>query len=152
MASLRHKEMADYETILKNSESIVDILSAQCEDLESLLSLARQETEAVKKGDFLSLVDIVSERARIGERLETFQRQTVDLKQCIEGSPMARSLASRVVEVARLTIEQDRSTTERLSKQNSAASEQISRIGKGKTSIARYMQTDGKGLVCDQSF
>jgi hypothetical protein len=144
--------MADYETVLKNSQSIVDLLSAQCEDLESLLALAREEAEAVKKGDFLSLVDIVSDRARIGERLEVFQRQTIDLKQCLAGEVEARKLAERIIEVARLTVEQDRSVNEGLAKAQKEASDQINQIGKGKTSITRYMQLDGKGLVCDQSF
>ena len=150
--SLQHKRMADYETVLKNSQSIVDLLSAQCEDLESLLTLAREEAEAVKKGDFLSLVDIVSDRARIGERLETFQRQTIDLKQCLAGDVEARKLAELMVEVARLTIEQDRAVNNGLQRLQVEAAEQIGQIGKGKTSITGYLQLNRKGLACDESF
>jgi len=142
--------MADYEKVLKNSESVVDILSAQCEDLESLLVLAREEAEAVKKNDFLSLVDIVSERARIGERLETFQRQTTELKHCLTGDAQFKSIADRVIEVARLTIEQDKATAAELADFQADASEQIGQLGKGKKSIGKYLMTDGKGLVCDK--
>ncbi|MEJ7713932.1 MAG: hypothetical protein WKF84_29825 [Pyrinomonadaceae bacterium] len=48
---------------------MISLLTAQCADLEALLSLARQETAAAVKNDFAEVMCLVEERAALGSRL-----------------------------------------------------------------------------------
>ena len=57
--------------IAENSDSLIELLSAQCGDLEMLLALSREETNAIERGNFESVLDIVSKRAELGNRLES---------------------------------------------------------------------------------
>lgn len=68
------------QDIKQHSDALIDLLAAQCGDLEKLLSLAREETAAVEKRDFEQIFSIVSERATVGERLEIFQKQVAELR------------------------------------------------------------------------
>jgi hypothetical protein len=90
--------------IVGHSDSVMEILAAQCGDLEALLALARLEREAVEKQDFTALFEIVGERATLGERLEVYHRQISSLRLAMgeknlsdyPGNPAAR--ASHLVE------------------------------------------------------
>ena len=63
--------MNNSENLKDNSDSLIGLLTSQCVDLEKLLSLAREETQAAQQGKFFKILDIVSERAEITKKLET---------------------------------------------------------------------------------
>lgn len=66
--------------ISAESGALMKLLVAQCADLELLLSLARHETAAVQQRDFDELIRITAKRARLGERLERYQQQIIELR------------------------------------------------------------------------
>lgn len=67
-------------TIDAHAESILDLLIAQCADLEALLTLARRERRAVEARDFEETLRIVADRATLGERLEIYHRQIAEMR------------------------------------------------------------------------
>ena len=69
------------QSIEAQSDSLIGILADQCGDLETLLALARSETRAVEARDFGEVMRVVSERAALGERLESYHRQLAELRQ-----------------------------------------------------------------------
>lgn len=66
--------------IFVGTDLLMNLLVAQCEDLESLLVLSRDETQAVQEHNFDQIIRITAERATVGERLEMYQQQIVDLR------------------------------------------------------------------------
>jgi hypothetical protein len=62
------------------SDSVIAILVAQCQDLEKLLVLAKQETAALRVNDFDQLLGIVKERASLSSRLEVYHKQLAELR------------------------------------------------------------------------
>ena len=91
----------------------VELLAAQCSDLERLLSLAKDETEAAREGRFTRIWDIVTERSIIGKRLETFHQQIAELRSALEShgeNPTKYDITNRVIELANLTLIQDQET------------------------------------------
>jgi flagellar biosynthesis/type III secretory pathway chaperone len=67
-------------SIEAQADSLMDILAAQCSDLEELLALARRETTAAQERNFEKLLEVVTERATIGERLEIYHQQIAELR------------------------------------------------------------------------
>lgn len=84
------------QAIEAQSDSLIAILADQCGDLETLLALARSETRAVEARDFGEVMRVVSERAALGERLESYHRQLAELRQRLGEScePGLRSAAA----------------------------------------------------------
>ena len=76
-------------SINAQSDSVIAILVEQCQDLERLLLLARQETLALRTNDFDQLLDIVKERAVLTSRLEVYHQQLAELRGLIKGSEPA---------------------------------------------------------------
>jgi hypothetical protein len=78
------------------SLSLMELLIAQCADLEALLALARRETDAAERGDFDELMRVVEARATLGERLEVYHRQIAELRQRLgaAGEAALRSAAA----------------------------------------------------------
>lgn len=85
--------------ITSQSDSLIEILIAQCADLETLLTLARCETEATERKDFAEVVRVVSERAAIGERLESYHRQIAEMRQCL-GESAQEAIQSGMAQTA----------------------------------------------------
>jgi hypothetical protein len=67
--------------ITDEADSLLDLLLAQCADLEALLVLSRHETTAAATRDFNEIIRITAERATLGERLEVYHRQIADLRE-----------------------------------------------------------------------
>ena len=61
-------------------ESLMEILFAQCNDLEALLALAQRETGAAQQHDFDQILEVVKQRATVGDRLEVYHRQLAELR------------------------------------------------------------------------
>ena len=143
--------MGHREKVIEGSESIISLLTAQCADLEELLALAREETAAAEQGNFLSILDIVTERERIGNRLEECQRQTERFRAAIDKDVgMPAELADRIVETARLTIEQDMRTRMLLDSAKEDLRAELDVVERRRHSMGGYRQPEEKGTVCDQ--
>lgn len=72
--------MSIKESVEPHIDSLMEILFAQCSDLEALLALARKETEAAESEDFEQVLDLVKQRATLGDRLEVYHRQLAEFR------------------------------------------------------------------------
>jgi hypothetical protein len=140
--------------VVDHSDSVMEILAAQCGDLEALLALARMEREAVEKQDFTVLFEIVGERATLGERLEVYHRQISSLRLAMgdhnlsdyPGNPAAR--ASHLVEQI---LEQDAHTRPLLIAAFRETGERINDVvHKQQRSRAYVREANTKSLAYDQ--
>ncbi len=147
--------MATTEKVKENSDSLIELLGAQCSDLEQLLVLAREETAAAQEGKFLKIWDIVSERAAIGKRLETYHRQISELRGNLEAAGENVSqfdITNRVVELANSTLVQDQKTRTLLAASRDQAAEGLRSIGKGQVGSNAYLKENTKGLSYSRNF
>lgn len=147
--------MFQSEEIADKSNSLIELLTAQCADMEKLLTLAREETLAAEQGDFLGILDIVSDRERIGKRLETFQRQLAELRSSLgESDAVIRrnQMAARVIEIANLTIAQDSKTKLLLQSAQRDAAGELNNLGKFSRGSNAYLRSSTKGLSYERDF
>lgn len=147
--------MAASENLKKNSDSLIQLLAAQCSDLEKLLELAKAETIAAQEGKFLKIWDIVSERAAIGKRLETFHRQISELRGHLEskGENISQyDITNRVVELANLTLVQDQQTRLLLSATREETINSLKNLDKSYHHTNAYLKEERKGLAYSQNF
>lgn len=146
--------MGASENLVKNSDSLVELLAAQCSDLERLLSLAKEETAAARDGKFTRIWDIVSERSSIGKRLETFHQQIAELRNSLEeqGENIGKyDITNRVVELANLTLMQDQQTRLLLAEAKERTVEELRNLDKGHAGTNAYLRQPTKGLSYDRS-
>ena len=147
--------MAASINLVNNSDTLVELLAAQCADLENLLALAREETIAAREGRFTRIWDIVSERGKIGRRLETFHQQIAELRSSLEAqgdNPMKYDITGRVIELANLTLIQDQETRLLLSETKEKTAEELRELGKGQAGTNAYLRQPTRGLSYDRSF
>lgn len=141
--------------IAKNSDSLIDLLGAQCSDLEKLLGLAREESQAAEDAKFLRIWEIVSERAKIAERLETYQRQISELRGHLESKGESVSqfdITNRVIELANLTLAQDQRTRKLLSAMREESIDGQNNLERSVHGANAYMRETTKGLACSRDF
>lgn len=141
--------------IEEKSDSLINLLTAQCDDLEKLLALAREETLAAERENFEDILRIVSERAAIGDRLETFQKQIAELREHLGASSavaISREMSIRIIEIAGLTMTQDAKTKLLLAEKRSAAADELSNLERGRRGANVYLREMTKGLSYNQSF
>jgi flagellar biosynthesis/type III secretory pathway chaperone len=141
-------------TITEQSDSLIDLLVGQCSDLESLLKLARQEATAAENDDFDGLLRIVSERATLGERLESYHRQIADLRRSMGASAegvIKSNLAEESVRLALAIQGQDSNNKQLLRATHAKQQEAIVRLENGRRSSVAYL-SEGRlgGLNCDR--
>ena len=147
--------MFDCQRIEKESDTLIDLLTAQCADLENLLALARAETVAAEEKNFEKILEIVSERSEIAHRLETFQRQISNFRENLESAEavlMQNKTASRIVEIANLTLAQDKQTKLLLTADREEAATGLANLEKSQRGANAYLNAAGKGLAYNQSF
>lgn len=147
--------MPDHDNVKNNSDSLIDLLTAQCTDLEKLLTLAREETAAAQQGKFFRILDIVTERAKITNKLETFQQQIAELRGCLGSaneSLVQRSAIERVVELANMTIAQDNQTRLLLTTARDDSAQSIRNVDRSAQSVNAYQRDDRKGLAYSRDF
>lgn len=143
------------EEITHKSDSLIELLTAQCADLEKLLNLAREETLAAERGNFLGILDIVSDRERIGKRLETFHRQIAELRTGlgeIDETVRRNEITKRVVEIANMTIDQDKKTHLLLNTSREKSANELNILEKSFRGNNAYLREQQKGLAYDKSF
>ena len=125
------------------ADSVMEILSAQCADLENLLSLARRETEAVERNDFEAVIRIVGERAGLGERLEVYHRQIAEMRKQL-GEPAEKAIrgtiATRTVELTVDIQTQDARTRTLLMAEREKVSTALARLNHGRRSVNGYLR------------
>jgi hypothetical protein len=146
--------MAPSGNLVNNSDSLIGLLTAQCSELEKLLALAREETEAARDGKFLRVWDIVSERAAIGKRLETFQRQITDLRAVLEtkGEKVVQyDITNRVIEFANQTLVQDQKTRLLLTASRDETVATLKNLERSHHNTNAYMRENAKGLSYNRS-
>lgn len=142
------------QTITEQSDSLIDLLVGQCSDLESLLKLARKEATAAENDDFDGLLRIVSERATLGERLESYHRQIADLRKSMGASAervIESNIAEESVRLALAIQSQDSSNRQLLSAAQAKQQEAIIRLENGRRGSVAYL-SEGRlgGLNCDR--
>ncbi|MEZ5308549.1 MAG: hypothetical protein R2684_15500 [Pyrinomonadaceae bacterium] len=134
------------DALQKEAESLIQLLTDQCEELEQLLSLAREETEAARAGNFARIIDIYDERSMLGERLETFQKQIMSLK-AILGSGVPERISNRISEVVSQTITQDNETRTLLLEAKNDATLELAKLKIARRNSQYYMHRKRKGLA-----
>ena len=142
------------ETINSQSDSLIDLLVAQCADLEALLRLARQELTASTSNDFEAMLKVTSERAAIGERLESYHRQISELR-AVMGDSVEHILQSTLVKNSiSLALEiqaKDAVATSALVTVRSDTNGQIARLDQGRRNSTAYLnETRSAGMKCDR--
>lgn len=143
------------EKIKENSDTLIELLGAQCSDLEQLLALARAETQAAQEGKFLKIWDIVSERATIGKRLETYHRQISELRGNLEAAGESVNqfdITNRVIELANSTLVQDQRTRTLLAASREKTAAELSNLGKSFNGSNAYLRENTKGLSYSRNF
>ncbi len=147
--------MATPNNIAIHADSLIELLGAQCCDLEKLLMLAREETLAAQQGKFLKVWEIVSERADIGRRLETFHRQIAELRGKLEsvGENVSQfDITNRVVELANQTLVQDQITRSLLNESRARAAEGLNQLARSRQGTNAYMHEQTKGLALSSNY
>jgi hypothetical protein len=142
--------MNSAEKIRENSDSLIGLLAAQCADLEALFSLAQKETAAAEQRDFESILHIVTERGRIGEKLEVYQRQTSELREFLNANETSQ-ITRRITELAEKTIAQDSKTKMLLTSARDETALELRNLATGKRSVTGYLQETRKGLSFSES-
>lgn len=147
--------MAPPENIKKQSDSLIELLTAQCSDLEKLLALAREETSAAQSGDFDGILKVVSERAVLGEKLEAFQRQIAELRERLGGDvqPIWQGqVTAKMSEVVRQIISHDTETRLLLTDSRQNSINELNNLEYASRSSNAYLRETKKGLTYNKSF
>ncbi len=147
--------MYESENLIDNSDSLIGLLTSQCVDLEKLLSLAREETLAARQGKFFKILDIVSERAEITQKLETFQQQISELRGCLDSTnqnAVQRNAVNRVIELANMTIVQDNQTKLLLTTSREETTDSLNNLEKSHYGTNAYLREETKGLAYNRKF
>lgn len=136
------------------ADSLMEILSAQCADLEALLGLARLETEAAATGDFAAVMGLVERRVPLVERLEVYHRRIAELRAKLgEGTPGLHGLplTDRTVRLAAEIQEQDARTRPLLMRAFEETALSLSRLDRGRRGTSAYLR-DGRpeSVACDR--
>ncbi len=148
--------------IQQHAVSVLDLLIAQCSDLEALLALARQEEQAANARNFDEVLRIVNERASLGERLEVYHRQIADLRAKL-GSAEARPctaapqagptqtalLGQTVVLVSAIRAADARTQPLLLAARNELSAEQR-RLEHVQRGVNAYLREGRLAIACDQ--
>jgi hypothetical protein len=142
------------KAITSEAESLIELLVAQCADLEALLVLARKEAVASANADFEELLAVTRDRATLGERLESYHRQISELRTRM-GPAAQHVIESTVVKDSiRIVLEvqaQDKHTTSLLTMARKDTLEAITRLDQAHRNSAAYLSdTRTAGLNCDQ--
>jgi len=135
-------------------DSLMDLLVAQCSDLEGLLRLARLENTIAEKSDFNELLTVIEKRGTLSARLEGYQRQIAELRRAL-GRAAEEVIESPVAEeTIRLTLEieaQDSQTATRLKSSRDNVTTALARLDQGqRNSVAYLRDAQRNGLNCDR--
>jgi FlgN protein len=135
-------------------DSLMDLLVAQCSDLESLLRLARLETSIAEKNDFEELLAVIEKRGTLSDRLESYQRQIAELRSVLGRNAETMLEGPVAKETIRLALEieaQDSQTATRLRSCRQSITTSLARLDHGqRNSVAYLRDAQRNGLNCDR--
>lgn len=134
--------------------SLLDLLIAQCEDLEALLVLSRHEAAAVEARDFDEVLRITAERATLGERLEVYHRQVADLRHrlgTVAETVLHSPTVTRITELVHGIMAQDSYTRPLLQALRDDIDAQRQHLTRGQRGLTAYLN-EGRmpAVACDQ--
>lgn len=146
--------MNSVTSITTEADSLLDLLIAQCLDLESLLVLSRSEAVAAESRDFEAIIRISQERATLGERLEIYHRQIAEMRQRLGAAAeptMQGSMAMRVTELVNGILTQDRDTQPLLMAVREEITQERKSLDQTQRGLSAYLN-DGRipAMACDQ--
>jgi hypothetical protein len=130
------------ETSEWEADSLIELLIAQCSDLEGLLALARRENAAASSQDFAELFTVFGERAKVGDRLESYHRQVSELRDKLGrglGGNIDPVLSTKTVQLVVEIQAQDKETTSLLIASQALTSHELARLGYRQRSSLAYM-------------
>ncbi len=142
--------------------SVLDLLIAQCTDLEALLALARQEEQAANTRNFDEVLRVVNERAALGERLEVYHRQIADLRDRLGSAATGPARAATQVEPSPAILFRqtaalvsaihaaDARTRPLLLAARNELSEEQRRLDKTQRGVNAYLRAGRLAIACDQ--
>ena len=142
------------QAVESQADSLMEILAAQCADLEALLALARREAGAAERRDFDEMMRVARERATLGERLEVYHRQVAEMRLRM-GSGIEPALRSEVAtRTALLAVEvqaQDARTRPLLMAARHEKAHEISDLSTARRGVSAYLR-DGRfpAVACNQ--
>jgi hypothetical protein len=137
-------------------EPLLDLLAAQCADLEALLLLARRETRAAEDLNFSEVMRVVEERATLGGRLEVYHRQIAELRTRCGDVSLAPILGG---EIARQTLRlaadiqaQDARTRPLLLQAQSETRRELTQLTQNRRGVGAYLRDGATAIpvACDQ--
>ena len=136
------------------ADSLLDLLIAQCVDLEALLTLSRSEAAAVEARDFDEVIRITAERATLGERLEVYHRQIAEMRQRLGAAAetvMQSPTATRITELVTGIVAQDSYTRPLLQEIRQDIDLQQQRLTLAQRGLTAYLN-EGRlpAIACDQ--
>jgi flagellar biosynthesis/type III secretory pathway chaperone len=126
-----------------HSDSLMDLLAAQCADLEALLLLARRESVAARMGSFEDLLTITQARLGLGEQLEEHHRQIMSLRETFAGPQRSRAADELTERTRQLAVEiqaHDAGTTALLVTSRARLGQEISALEKNQQNSMAYLQ------------
>jgi flagellar biosynthesis/type III secretory pathway chaperone len=136
------------------ADTLLDLLIAQCEDLEALLALSRSETAAVEGRDFEELMRITAQRATLGERLEVYHRQIAEMRERLgvaaEGV-LQSPTAMRITELVNSVQAQDYQTQPLLLAVRREMEKEQAHLNQMRRGLTAYLN-EGRmpAVACDQ--
>lgn len=154
--------MSANNPINHHAVSVLDLLIAQCADLEALLALARQEEHAASTLNFEEVLRVVNERATLGERLEVYHRQIAELRDKLgltEGLPATAStqagltqatLLGQTIALVSAIRDTDARTQPLLLAARNELSEEQRRLDKTQRGVNAYLRDGRMAIACDQ--
>ena len=136
------------------ADSVLDLLIAQCADLEALLVLARREAQAAENRNFDEVLRVAEERATLGERLEVYHRQIAEMRQRLGelAEPALRTdTAKRTTALATQILAEDARTYPLLLAARSELLHEQQQLDRSQRAVNAYLQ-DGPRLsiACDR--
>ncbi len=143
--------------INQQAVSVLDLLIAQCTDLEALLALARQEEQAAATRNFEAVLRVVNERATLGERLEVYHRQIADLRARLGSAGTAPAMVSTQAALLGQTTAlvaaisaADARTQPLLLAARAELSEEQRHLDKTQRGVNAYLRAGRLAIACDQ--
>lgn len=146
--------MSTANPIEPHYDSLMDILFAQYTDLEALLALARREEVAAEKQDFEQVLEVVTERASLGERLEVYHRQLAEMRARL-GNQAEAALSSPVVARTQALVSaikmQDAATRPKLLAARDESLKQSLRLDQAQRNLGAYARKgQPPAIACDE--
>lgn len=136
------------------ADTLLDLLIAQCTDLEAILTLSRHETTAVETRNFDEIIRITTERATLGERLEVYHRQVAELRQrmgSMAEEVMQSPTVARITELVNGIKAQDNQTQPLLLAVRKEIEQERRQLDQTQRGLTAYMN-EGRmpAVACDQ--